>query len=207
MKNIILTLFILLFCSCKETIEVDNFKSVTIKFKVNSSNDILFDSSIISLRSNPDWSVSGVAIKDGILELKVFPGYYTITTQSYNNSVFYTERKNYMIFSDETKYIEFNPFNRIGSIKLILKNSKQLPLQNIYVSLLSKRLLGSKTFNELKSTEYLTSKTDQNGNVIFNNIPLEYYFGAMCYIDENKYTFISDMLSASEFVFTYNVNL
>lgn len=187
MKKIIYLIFLFSFLiSCNEQILIDVYKRVNVKFKVNTDSKTKYDSISYFFYNSSGVTLPKTTFEDN-MDIDLFPGAYSITVKAYTGGLYFTQNSTLLVFNDSKNYFEFNPLLNTGTISIKCENKMGENLSNINVALLTKYPKDNYLFYESMNLVYKSGKTDQNGIITFNDVPNEYRFGIIYYIDDKLY--------------------
>jgi len=190
-------LFCFLLASCEK--DPDNLtvllnQSGTVSLKVTDGNQNGFQGAKVSIYSSipkGERIYYGSTDANGICTIgKVLQGQYGYYISAEKNNKIYQLDEYFQVIAGEDKIIEVNPFLNIGDAKIrIVKGYQEEPIADISVALIPHpRYSGvSYYFQELIEEAYAIGKTNSEGWVEFQDIPVGISYSVLSYFNSSTY--------------------
>ena len=190
-------LFCFLLASCEKA--PDNLtvllnQSGIVSLKVTDGNQNGFRGAKVSIYSSipaGERIYYGSTDANGVCTIgKVLQGQYGYYISAENNNKIYQLDGYFQVIAGEDKIIEVNPFLNIGDTKVrIVKGYQEEPIADINVALIPHpRYSGvSYYFQELIEEAYAIGKTNSDGWVEFQDMPVGTSYSVLAYFDSSTY--------------------
>lgn len=191
--------------------------SAAISVKILDNNQQAVENANVEITSSSDHTlVSSTTGATGICEAgKLLEGEYGCTVSSQIGPVKYSVKEYFQVISGDDKTIEINPYSNIGTVNITIMNSE--PVANISVALIPHPNYSNEeySYDDLLDEAYFTGTTNQDGIIVFENVPALGYQGkvysVMAYYNDTTWDYpIYDnsfyMFKDGEVDFTVHVN-
>jgi hypothetical protein len=199
MRNVnLLWVFVILLISCikePDSLNVSINQSGTVSVKVVDANKNIFKGAQVSIYSSTpadqriyfdSTDVSGEC-KIG----KILQGQYKCYVSATNDKKTYTYSEYFQIIAGDDKTVEINPFQNIGTISIKILDYQSAPVANVNVALIPHPNYSNEDypFNTLIKEAHFVSKTDAEGWVRIEGVPVDKEYSVLAYFDSNKYSY------------------
>ena len=221
--NLLFVLFIIL-ASCTKNDSSDcpdcpsvDTNSAAISVKIVDNNQQVVENASVEISSSSDHTLlSCTTGATGICDAgKLLEGEYACKASSQLGKLKYSIEEYFQVISGENKTIEVNPYSNAGTVNITVMDSEPVP--NITVALIPHPNYSNEdySFDGLLEEAYFTGTTNQDGLIVFENVPALGYQGkvysVMVYYDAITWNYpISNnsfyMHKDSEIDFTAHVN-